>query len=118
GAGARAGAAAYDSGPDVAAQSRAPAGKRPGMPAGGIKEQRTASAGVKPVHRGTTLELRQVRYFVRVVELGSMNRAAMDLGVVQSALSQQISRLESELSVRLLLRTRRGVSPTEAGLAF
>jgi LysR family tcuABC transcriptional regulator len=64
------------------------------------------------------MELRQIRYFVRVVELGSMSRAAMDLGVVQSALSQQVSRLEGELSVRLLLRTSRGVAPTEAGLAF
>ena len=40
------------------------------------------------------MELRQLRYFVRVVELGSMSRAALDLNLVQSALSQQISRLE------------------------
>lgn len=64
------------------------------------------------------MELRQLRYFVRVAELGSMGRAALDLGVVTSALSQQISRLESELSTRLLQRTSAGVVPTEAGLAF
>ena len=64
------------------------------------------------------MELRQLRYFVRVVELGSMGRAALDLGVVTSALSQQISRLESELSTRLLQRTSTGVVPTDAGLAF
>jgi LysR family tcuABC transcriptional regulator len=64
------------------------------------------------------MELRQLRYFVRVVELGSMGRAAADLGVVTSALSQQISRLEGELSVRLLSRTATGVVPTDAGLAF
>ena len=64
------------------------------------------------------MELRQLRYFVRIVELGSMSRAALDLDMVQSALSQQISRLESELSTRLLQRTARGVTPTEAGLAF
>ncbi len=64
------------------------------------------------------LELRQLRYFVRVVELGSMGRAAIDLDLVQSALSQQISRLESELSTRLLQRTPRGVVPTDAGAAF
>jgi LysR family tcuABC transcriptional regulator len=64
------------------------------------------------------MELRQLRYFVRVVELGSMSRAAVDLGVVQSALSQQVSRLEGELSTRLLQRGPKGVSPTEAGLAF
>ena len=64
------------------------------------------------------MELRQLRYFVRVVELGSMGRAAVDLGVVTSALSQQISRLESELATRLLQRTSTGVLPTDAGLAF
>jgi LysR family transcriptional regulator, regulatory protein for tcuABC len=64
------------------------------------------------------MELRQLRYFVRVVEAGSMSRAALDLGVVQSGLSQQISRLEGELATRLLQRTAKGVTPTEAGLAF
>lgn len=64
------------------------------------------------------MELRQLRYFVRVVELGSMSRAAIDLDVVQSALSQQIGRLEGELATRLLQRSSKGVAPTEAGLAF
>lgn len=64
------------------------------------------------------MELRQMRYFVQVVELGSMSRAAQALGMVQSALSQQISRLEGELATRLLQRTSKGVLPTEAGLAF
>ncbi|MFO1329970.1 MAG: LysR family transcriptional regulator [Rubrivivax sp.] len=64
------------------------------------------------------MELRQLRTFVRVVELGSMGRAAAELGLVTSALSQQISRLESELSTRLLQRSPTGVVPTEAGLAF
>jgi LysR family tcuABC transcriptional regulator len=64
------------------------------------------------------MELRQLRYFVRVVEIGSISRAALDLNLVQSALSQQISRLESELSTRLLQRTAQGAVPTEAGLAF
>jgi LysR family tcuABC transcriptional regulator len=64
------------------------------------------------------MELRQLRYFVRVVELGSISRAALDLQLVQSALSQQISRLEGELATRLLQRTSKGASPTEAGMAF
>jgi LysR family tcuABC transcriptional regulator len=64
------------------------------------------------------MELRQLKYFVRVVEHGSMSRAALDLDLVQSALSQQISRLESELSTRLLQRSSKGVTPTEAGMAF
>lgn len=64
------------------------------------------------------MELRQLRYFLRVVELGSMGKAAQELGIVTSALSQQISRLEGELSVRLLQRTSTGVVPTAAGEAF
>ncbi|MES2185218.1 MAG: LysR substrate-binding domain-containing protein [Pseudomonadota bacterium] len=64
------------------------------------------------------MELRQLRYFVRTVELGSMGRAALDMDLVQSALSQQISRLEGELATRLLQRTSKGVVPTEAGMAF
>ncbi len=64
------------------------------------------------------MELRQLRYFVRVVELGSISRAALDLELVQSALSQQISRLEGELATRLLQRTSKGALPTDAGLAF
>ena len=64
------------------------------------------------------MELRQLRYFVQVVELGSMGQAAQKLGLVTSALSQQISRLESELCTRLLQRTSTGVVPTDAGLAF
>ncbi|VTR57751.1 Cat operon transcriptional regulator [Serratia fonticola] len=54
------------------------------------------------------MELRQLRYFVRTVELGSMGQAALDLNIGVSALSQQISRLESELAIRLLQRTSRG----------
>jgi LysR family transcriptional regulator, regulatory protein for tcuABC len=64
------------------------------------------------------MELRQLRYFVRAVELGSISRAANDLHTVSSTLSQQISRLEGSLSTLLLQRTSRGVVPTEAGLEF
>jgi LysR family tcuABC transcriptional regulator len=64
------------------------------------------------------LELRQLRYFVKIVELGSLGRAALELEVGVSALSQQVSRLENELSTRLLNRTSTGVTPTSAGVAF
>ena len=64
------------------------------------------------------MELRQLRYFVKVCELRSMGRAALELDLATSALSQQISRLESELSTRLLQRSSTGVTPTDAGLAF
>lgn len=53
-----------------------------------------------------------------MVELGSLGRAAKELGLVTSALSQQVSRLESELCTRLLQRSPTGVRPTDAGMAF
>ncbi|EGM3631107.1 tricarballylate utilization LysR family transcriptional regulator TcuR [Salmonella enterica] len=64
------------------------------------------------------MELRQLLYFVRIIETGSMGSAAQDLDIGVSALSQQMSRLENELAIRLLQRTSRGVTPTNAGLAF
>ncbi|WP_321893641.1 LysR family transcriptional regulator [Paraburkholderia tropica] len=64
------------------------------------------------------MEFRQLRYFAGVIEHGSMGKAALELGVGTSALSQQISRLEGELATRLLQRTATGVVPTDAGLAF
>ncbi|ECC8738680.1 tricarballylate utilization LysR family transcriptional regulator TcuR [Salmonella enterica subsp. enterica] len=64
------------------------------------------------------MELRQLRYFVRIIETGSMGSAAQDLDIGVSALSQQMSRLKNELAIRLLQRTSRGVTPTNAGLAF
>jgi DNA-binding transcriptional LysR family regulator len=53
--------------------------------------------------------------FMAVAEEGSFTRAAASLGVSQSALSQSIRGLEERLGVRLLARTTRSVSPTEAG---
>ncbi len=53
--------------------------------------------------------------FVTVAREGTFTRAAAQLGVTQSALSQAISGLESRLQIRLLTRTTRSVSPTAAG---
>lgn len=64
------------------------------------------------------MELRQLRYFVAVVDSGSVSRAASLVHVVQPALSQQMSQLEQELDVQLLHRSVRGVKPTPAGLAL
>lgn len=53
--------------------------------------------------------------FVAVAREGSFTRAAAQLGVSQSALSHTIRGLETRLGIRLLTRTTRSVSPTEAG---
>jgi DNA-binding transcriptional LysR family regulator len=53
--------------------------------------------------------------FMAVAEEQSFTRAAAKLGISQSALSQTVSRLEGRLGYRLLTRTTRSVSPTEAG---
>lgn len=53
--------------------------------------------------------------FVMVAREGSFTRAARQLGVSQSALSHTIRGLETRLGIRLLTRTTRSVSPTEAG---
>lgn len=61
------------------------------------------------------MELRQLRYFAAVARHGHFGRAAEELYVTQSALSQQIARLEEELGLPLALRTSRGVQLTPAG---
>lgn len=61
------------------------------------------------------MDLKQLRYFARVAELGSFTRAAAELRIAQSALSYQIAELEAELGVSLLDRHSRGVNLTEAG---
>ncbi len=61
------------------------------------------------------MELRQLRYFVRIVDMGSLSRASGVLHVAQSALSQQVAALEAELGQVLLTRNTRGIAPTEAG---
>lgn len=61
------------------------------------------------------MEIRQLRYFVKIVDIGSMSRASGALFIAQPALSQQITALEEELGCKLLSRNARGVTVTASG---
>ncbi len=61
------------------------------------------------------MDLRQLRYFIAIVEQGSFSKAAEFLNVAQPALSLHVRNLESELGCALLFRSPQGVVATEAG---
>ena len=61
------------------------------------------------------MDLRQIQYFIALVEDGSMTRAAQRLNVVQPTLSMQLSKLEDELGQVLFERRKQGLQPTAAG---
>lgn len=63
------------------------------------------------------MKLRQLQYFVSIVEAGSISRAAQVLHVAQPALSLQMNRFEDAVGVRLLDRGVHGAIPTDAGVA-
>ena len=64
------------------------------------------------------MDTRRLRSFVKIVDTGSLTRAAAILHVAQPALSQQVAALEAQFGQRLLIRSKRGVAPTEAGRAL
>ncbi|WP_413733715.1 nitrogen assimilation transcriptional regulator NAC [Sodalis sp. RH21] len=61
------------------------------------------------------MNLRRLKYFIKIVDVGSLTQAADILHIAQPALSQQLATLEGEVKQQLLIRTKRGVTPTEAG---
>src|ERR1700687_4198628 len=64
------------------------------------------------------VDLNDFRYFVRIVECGSMTAASRRLNVPKSTVSHRLLQLETSLGVRLLNRTSRSLSMTDAGDLF
>ena len=64
------------------------------------------------------MELRQIRYFLKVAELLNFSEASKALFITQSTLSQQIRQLENEFDTILFERNSHEVSLTEAGQQF
>jgi LysR family nitrogen assimilation transcriptional regulator len=64
------------------------------------------------------MDLRQLRFFMRTAELGSISRTALEVRIAQPALSRQIRSLEEFLGVQLFARDGRGVALTKAGKEF
>src|ERR1700684_3620350 len=61
------------------------------------------------------MDLRQLRYFIGIVQAGSLSRAADQLHVAQSAISHHLASLESEVGRQLVTRGPKGILLTEAG---
>ena len=61
------------------------------------------------------MDVRQLKYFVGIVEAGSFSKAAERLWVAQPSLSQLVANLEAEVKKQLLIRSPKGIVPTEAG---
>ncbi|MFE1883803.1 LysR family transcriptional regulator [Streptomyces diastatochromogenes] len=68
------------------------------------------------MHDADTIDLRQLRCLVAIVDEGTFTDAAIALGVSQAAVSRTLASLERALGVRLLRRTSRAVTPTATGL--
>ncbi len=64
------------------------------------------------------MDIKQLKYFVTIVDCGGFSQASRQLNIAQPALSQQISRLEYEVGAPLFIRSSRGVSPTSKGMTL
>lgn len=61
------------------------------------------------------MNIRRLKSFITIVDMGSITRAAEALHIAQPALSQQLLALEAHFKRQLLIRSQQGVVPTEAG---
>src|SRR6201982_3325580 len=62
--------------------------------------------------------LQELSVFVRAAETGSFSKTAREFSLSQPSVSRMVSSLETRLGVKLLLRTTRRVTPTDAGAGF
>ena len=70
------------------------------------------------VYFATMDRLQAISLFIRVVDLGSFSKAALDLGIGQPSATKLVAQLEKQLGVRLLHRSTHGVTPTEIGALY
>lgn len=64
------------------------------------------------------MNFRKFQYFIDVVQLGSITKAAKKNNITQCAMSQQIKSIENELGALLLIRRRNHITPTKSGSVF
>ena len=76
---------------------------------------RARRGGTRRKQQRTAMDLRQLRYFVGIVQAGSLSRAADQMHVAQSAISHHLASLESEVGRQLVTRGPKGILLTEAG---
>src|SRR6059058_2068453 len=87
----------------------------------GPGDQRNVGIGAMQEWDGSplrTMDLRDLKCFILTAELGSITRAAGELGLVQSALSRKVQAIEEELGCTLFNRLPRGIQLTPAGRRF
>src|SRR5690606_2845085 len=79
------------------------------------REESRIRRTVRRIETVVSLDLEDLRVFVRVAALGSFTRAAEQLGASKARASARVAALEAQLGVRLLHRTTRAVRPTADG---
>jgi LysR family nitrogen assimilation transcriptional regulator len=86
----------------------------------GLLHLGTRSSIMPALHIDTAciVDLRGIRYFIEIADLGSITRAADRLGIAQPALSRHLRGMEEELGIQLLVRLPRGVQLTDGGRQF
>ncbi len=61
------------------------------------------------------MDMKQLKYFLKVYELGSFSKAAQELFITQQGLNKSIQQLEKEMNTQLFVRTSHGLQPTVSG---